>query len=87
VPYAVMAYRAMPHCSTKYSHYLVYGRDMRLRIKDDWRPNVYKEELGADEYERHVTTLGKRLREANEMAGKQSKLSHGTAKRYYDCQN
>jgi len=36
VPYAVMAYRAMPHCSTKHSpYYLVFGRDMRLPIEDD----------------------------------------------------
>jgi transposase InsO family protein len=36
IPYAVMAYRAMPHCSTKYSpYYLVFGRDMRLPIEGD----------------------------------------------------
>ena len=87
VPYAVMAYRAMPHCSTKYSpYYLVFGRDMRLPIEDDWRPNVSGEKLGDDEYERHVKLLAERLREANAAAGQQSKLSHEVAKRYYDRQ-
>jgi hypothetical protein len=39
VPYAVMAYRAIPHCSVKYSpYYLVYGRELRLPIEEDWRP-------------------------------------------------
>jgi hypothetical protein len=39
VPYAVMAYRATPHCSVKYSlYYLVYGRELRLPIEDNWRP-------------------------------------------------
>jgi hypothetical protein len=85
VPYAVMAYTAMPHCSTKYSPYcLVYGRDMRLPIEDDWKPNLGDKNLGDDEYEGHVRMLAERLREANKTAGQQSKLSHDTAKRYYD---
>jgi transposase InsO family protein len=38
VPYAIMAYRAMPRCSTKYSsYYLVFGRDMPLPTEDDWK--------------------------------------------------
>jgi len=41
VPYAIVAYRAMPHCSTKYSpYYLVYGRDMRPPIEEDWEPQL-----------------------------------------------
>ena len=63
-----MAYRAMPHCSTKYSpYYLVFGRDMRLPIEDDWRPKVTKQCEEGD-YEEHVKTLAQRLREANEVA-------------------
>ena len=58
VPYVVMAYRAMPHCSTKYSpYYLVFGRDMQLPIEDDWKPKLGKEKLEGDEYERHVRLL------------------------------
>jgi hypothetical protein len=87
VPYAVMAYRAMPHCSTKYSpYYLVYGRDMRLPAEDDWKPRIGNKELEGDEYEGHVKALSERLREANKAAGQQSKLSHDTVKRYYDRQ-
>ena len=81
VPYAVMAYRAMPHCSTKYSpYYLVFGRDMRLPIEDDWKPNLGNKDLEEGEYENHVKTLAERLREANKVAGQQSKISHETAK-------
>jgi hypothetical protein len=77
----------MPHCSTKYSpYYLVYGRDRRLPIEDDWKPNLGNKNLGDDEYEGHVTVLAQRLRDANKTAGQQSKLSHDTAKRYYDRQ-
>ena len=87
MPYAVMAYRAMPHCSTKYSpYYLVFGRDMRLPIEDDWKPNLGNKDLEEGEYENHVKTLAERLREANKVAGQQSKISHETAKRYYDRQ-
>jgi hypothetical protein len=85
VPYAVMAYRAMPHCSTKYSpYYLVFGRDMRLPIEDDWKPRLGKEKLEGDEYERHVKLLVERLREANKVAGQHSKSRHETAKLCYD---
>jgi hypothetical protein len=87
VPYAVMAYRATPHCSTKYSpYYLVYGRDLRLPIEDDWRPKEMVKELGEINYDEHVRTLAQRLHEANIVAGQQSKISHETAKRYYDRQ-
>jgi hypothetical protein len=80
-----MAYRAMPHCSTKHSlYYSVYGRDMRLPIEDDWKPSLGNKDLGDDEYEGYVRVLAER--EANKTAGQQSKLSHDTAKRYYDRQ-
>ena len=56
VPYAVMAYRAMPHCSTKYSpYYLVFGREMRLPFEDDWKPHLGNKEVEEDDYERHVS--------------------------------
>jgi hypothetical protein len=87
VPYAVMAYRVRPHCSTKYSpYYLVFGRYMRLPIASDWRPKETKAEGGDDCYEEHVKNLTLRLHEANKIAGQHSKLSHQTAKRYYDRQ-
>jgi transposase InsO family protein len=87
VAYAVMAYRAMPHCSTNYSpYYLVFGRDMRLPIEDDWTPQLGNRVVGENEYEEHVRTLAKRLQEAHRAAGQQSKMSHEVAKRYYDRQ-
>jgi transposase InsO family protein len=87
VPYAVMAYRAVPHCSLKHSpYYLVFGRDMRLPNEDDWKPHVTNKEVTEDDYERHVRTLADRLREAGKAAKQQSELSHETAKRYYDRQ-
>jgi hypothetical protein len=87
VPYAVMAYRVMPHCTLKFSpYYLVYNGDMRLPIEDDWKPNLGNRNMGDDEYEKHVKTLAERLQEANKVAGQQCKLSHAIAKRYYDRQ-
>jgi transposase InsO family protein len=83
VPYAVMAYGAMPHCSKYSPYYLVFGREMRLPIEDDWKPHLNKEVVEND-YENHVRVLAERLREANMAAGQQSKKSHETAKRYYD---
>jgi hypothetical protein len=85
VPNAVMAYREMPHCSTKYSPYhLAYGRDMRLPIEKDWKPQLGEENAEGNEYEAHVNVLTERLHEANKVVGAQSKQSHETAKRYYD---
>jgi hypothetical protein len=84
VPYAVMAYRAMPHCSTNSPYYLVFGKDMRLPIEDDWKPHLSNRVVGENEYEEHVRTLAGRLREAHRAASQQSKMSHEVAKRYYD---
>ena len=51
VPYAIMAYRAMPHCSTGYSpYYLVFGKEMRHPIEDDWRPIVSSRVIKENEY-------------------------------------
>jgi hypothetical protein len=85
IPYAVMAYRATPHCTVKYSpYYLVYGRDLRLPIEGDWRPKRREEAGNIGDYDRHVSELAMRLYEANKEAAKQSKLSHEVAKKYYD---
>lgn len=71
VPYAVMAYGVTPHCSVKYSpDYLVYGRELRLPIEDDWKPTRREE----GDYNRHVSELAMRLYEANKEARNQSKL-------------
>ena len=68
MPYAVKAYRDMSHCCTKYStYYLVFGRDMRLPIEDDWKPHLGNKEVGEDDYERNVTVLAERLREAKKQ--------------------
>jgi len=85
VPYAVVAYRAMPHSTTKYSpYYLVYGRETRLPIKYDWKRSGDNVDTKENEHERRVRELTERLREANRTAGQQFKMSHNTAKRYYD---
>jgi hypothetical protein len=85
VPYAVMAYRAVPHCSVKYSpYYLVYGRELRLPIEDDWRPKRQEQAGKKGDYDEHVSQLAMRLYEANQAAKKQSKLSHELVKKYYD---
>jgi hypothetical protein len=76
IPFAVMAYRAMPHSSTKYSpYYLVFGRDIRLPIEDDWRPKATARDIEGN-YEEHVKMLASRLKEANEAAVQHSKQSH-----------
>ena len=75
----------MTHRSTKYSpHYLVFGKDKRLPIEDDWTPQLGDKNLQEIDYEIHVKVLAKRLQEANKVAKQQSRLSHETAKRYYD---
>jgi hypothetical protein len=85
VTFAVMAYRATPHCTVKYSpYYLVFGRDLRLPIEDDWKPRIHTEANSEVDYENHVRQLAERLREAYKVAGQQSKQSHKIAKRYYD---
>jgi len=59
---------------------------MRLPIEDFLRPIVNNQVIKENEYEVHVKQLAERLREANKVSGQQSKMSHGTVKRYYDRQ-
>jgi hypothetical protein len=69
----------------KYSpYYLVYVREFRLPIEDDWRPKRQEQAGKKGDYDQHVKELAMRLYEANMEAQKQSKLSHELAKRYYD---
>ena len=66
VPYAFMAYWAMPHCLTKYSpHYLV---GTRLPIEDDWKPRVSDKELRDNDYEEYVKLLAKQMYGATKIA-------------------
>jgi len=57
---------------------------MRLPVEDDWKPRITSKEVTGDDYEKHARGLAERLREASKVAISQSKLSHETAKRYYD---
>jgi len=59
---------------------------MWLPTEGDWNPQLSNKDSGDNEYEEHVKLLTKQLHEANKVAGQQSKLSHETAKRYYDRQ-
>jgi hypothetical protein len=62
VPYAVMAYRATPHCSVKYSpYYLVYGRELRLSIEDDWKPQRRKYVEEKVDFDDYVSSLTMRI--------------------------
>jgi hypothetical protein len=80
VPYAVMAYRATPHCSVKYSpYYLVYGRE------DDWKPRRQNQAGESGDYDEHVSNLAMRLYEANKEVQIQSKLSHNSVEKRRFC--
>jgi hypothetical protein len=73
VPYAIVAYRAAPHCAVKYSpYYLVFGRGLRFPIEDDWNPRIQSRATNEVDYEKHVQQLAERLREAYRIAGRHS---------------
>jgi hypothetical protein len=64
--------------------YLVYGRELRLPIEDDWKPLRQKTTTEGPDYDTHVSEIAMRLYEASEEARKQSRLSHKLAKGFYD---
>ena len=59
---------------------------MRFPVQDDWKPRLGDNSVEENDNEEYVKMLAERLREANRAAGQQSKMSHETAKRYYDRQ-
>jgi hypothetical protein len=68
--YALMAHRAIPHSTTKYSpYYLLYGREMRLPSVDDLtvlasRARPDDSPVTDDHISGHLNILRDRLQEA-----------------------
>jgi transposase InsO family protein len=71
VNYALMAHRAVPHSTTRYSpFYLLYGREMRLPAEDDLTPEKFVMKDCASRWEsiqHHLETLADRLTEAYQV--------------------
>lgn len=75
VPYALMAYRAIPHTSTGYSpNYLIYGRELEGPLG-----SVRPLEGGSCEAARDMAT---RLREAHELAYQRAEAAWKERNRY-----
>lgn len=71
VPYALMAYRAIPHSSTGYSpNYLLYGREVQMPVGFNIMP--LDGETPAEEF---VERLQERLSQAYEEASKRMELA------------
>ena len=78
VNYALMAHRAVPHSTTRYSpFYLLYGREMQLPAEDDLTPEKFVMKDGAsrqDSIQHHVETLADRLKEAYQVVRENTEL-------------
>ena len=65
VNYALMAHRAVPHSTTRYSpFYLLYGREMILPAEDDLTPEKFVTNEGVrrqDSIQHHLDMLADRL--------------------------
>ena len=88
VNYALMAHRAVPHSTTRYSpFYLLYGREMRLPAVDDLTPEKFVANDGAsrqDSIQHHLDTLADRLKEAYQVVRKNNKMDRERQKEYYN---
>ena len=88
VNYALMAHRAVPHSTTRYSpFYLLYGREMRLPAEDDLMLKKFVTNDGAssqDSVQHHLETLADRLKEAYLVASENNKMGRERQKEYYN---
>jgi transposase InsO family protein len=88
VNYALMAHRAVPHSTTRYSpFYLLFGMEMRLPAEDDLTPENFGTEDDAsrrDSIQRHMETLADRLKEAYQMVRENNRVVRERQKKYYN---
>jgi transposase InsO family protein len=88
VNYALMAHRAIPHSTTRYSpFYLLYGRQMRLPMEDDLTAAKLLSRESRDNrnvIQEHVDTLADRLEEAYRVVRENNKVGRERQKKQYD---
>uniref|UniRef100_A0A8R1DE69 Integrase n=1 Tax=Caenorhabditis japonica TaxID=281687 RepID=A0A8R1DE69_CAEJA len=85
LPYAVFAYNACKHDATGESpHFIMYGRDVRIPMKEDLDEQIGKYQVDLDEYKyRHV----EQMKIAQEEARKQVRKEQQDAKKWFDENN
>jgi len=84
LPLYLMAYRATPHSSTRYSpFFLLHGREMILPTSQNLRAKLAPD-LRETEHAPRLENLKSALRSAYRLVRQNSRKSHATNKRYYD---
>jgi transposase InsO family protein len=84
VPFFLMAYRATPHSTTKYSpFYLLHGREMNLPTQDDLEAKL-SAEAQSSEHSTKLENLKSCLKKAYEIVRTNNQQSHRQNKKYYD---
>jgi hypothetical protein len=84
VPFFLMAYRATPHGTTKYSpFYLLHRREMNLPAEEDLKAQT-PEQGQIFEQAQRLENLKLRLREANKAVRISNRKSHDKNKELYD---
>jgi transposase InsO family protein len=88
VSYALMAHRAIPHSTTRYSpFYLLHGRQMRLPMEDDLTTARFASKEPRDNrnvIQDHIDTLTDRLKEAYHVVRENNKVGRERQKEGYD---
>jgi hypothetical protein len=84
LPFFLMAYRATPHSTTKYSpFYLLHGREMKLPTADDLKAKLPRE-IQNTGFGHKLENLRLNLRKAYEEVRKNNRKAHEVNKKYYD---
>jgi len=82
VPFFLMAYRATPNATTKYSpFYLLHGREMPLLTRENLKAKISKENRS---HRQRLENLKANLRSAYKLVKGVNSLSHQNNKDYYD---
>jgi len=87
VDYVLMVHWATPHSITKYSPYLLHGRDMRMPNMEDLTARMGVPEEEPEDQDRvgsHIKTLAERLGEALQVVQRRNKIGRVKQKIQYD---